>query len=396
MKDRNKIRTTYPVRKIPFVPNAIRDMPFSPRPVKSSYQLRLEDERKARTSRNETPPKCVTVVVGAQYGSEGKGKTVSLLARDLCGVVVRCGGPNSGHTIRDHHEKWCLRMLPSGLFYGQMGFIAPAAVLDLGVLQGEIQRYHIAPYQLSIDRSSAIIDADMVDREQDLVGLISSTGSGTGAAAADKALRKACLVGDLPKTSWVWPYVKNVREELNRLADEGSRIVVEGTQGFGLSLHHSGMYPHVTSKDTTASQFIMEAGLSPLLVKDVVMVVRTFPIRVSGRNAGHLKGETTWGAIRKNAGYTTDLTEFTSVTKKVRRVANFDMALVQDACMANRPTRLVVHGLDYLGCHNYGVTGQEDLNTKAKDFISKLEDATGVQVMYGFTGPSNEHVVRFN
>ena len=81
----------------------------------------------------------ITVVVGGQFGSEGKGKTTSLLAREFgekC-AVVRCGGPNSGHITYEHGKEYCLRLLPSGVVYGRRLFLAPAAVVDVKVLYDE-------------------------------------------------------------------------------------------------------------------------------------------------------------------------------------------------------------------------------------------------------------------
>ena len=173
----------------------------------------------------------------------------------------------------------------------------------------------------------------------------------------------------------------------------GYRIIVEGTQGFGLSLHHSRLWPHTTSKDTTAAQFLMEAGLSPLLVDEVVMVIRTFPIRVAGQQAGPLRHEITWEDIRRESNYPHDLFEITTVTRKRRRVARFDLDLVLDACQANRPTSLVVHGLDYLGYENLGVKVFADLNQKAKQFLKNLRASAGVAVKFAFTGRDNSSVV---
>ena len=87
---------------------------------------------------------------------------------------------------------------------------------------------------------------------------------------------------------------------LRRLLSSNERVVIEGTQGFGLSLYHGGHYPKATSRDTTAGTFVGEAGLSPLDVDDVKMVIRTFPIRVAG-DSGELPNETTWKAVAAEA-----------------------------------------------------------------------------------------------
>jgi adenylosuccinate synthase len=340
----------------------------------------------------------VTVVVGGQFGSEGKGKTTSLLARDYgneC-VVVRCGGPNSGHIVCEHEREYHFRLLPAGIVYQRRGFIAPAAVIDLDVLRRELFEYNVSGDLLAVDPFSVVITEQHKRDEEELRKAISSTGSGTGAATAAKAARhpEVRLVKDLlHENSWLKPYVRDVRSELDRLVDQGVRIIVEGTQGFGLSLHHSRQYPQTTSKETSAAQFIMEAGLSPLLVDEIIMVVRTFPIRVAGEQAGDLSNEITWEQLRTESGYPNDLREFTTVTRKLRRVARFDLPLVLDACAVNRPTGLAVHGLDYLDYTNYGVKTFSSLSANAKGFLEMLSRETGVPVAYAFTGRENSAVI---
>ncbi len=342
----------------------------------------------------------VTVVIGGQFGSEGKGKTTSLLSRDFgerC-AVVRCGGPNSGHITYEHGREYCLRLLPSGVVYGRRLLLAPAAVVDLDVLRSEIEQYNVPPDQLSVDPFSIVITPEMKEAEKELIQSISSTGSGTGAATAFKALRHpgTVLVKDtLAYNSWLRPYVRDVRSELHDLLEHGYRIILEGTQGFGLSLHHSRMFPKTTSKDTTAAQFVMESGLSPLLVDQIVMVIRTFPIRVAGKQSGPMKNEITWDLLRQESGYPYDITELTTVTKKVRRVARFDMELVLDSCRVNRPTDLVIHGLDYIDYRNFGVDRYSDLTASAKEFLAMVQNATGVPIRYAFTGKENSAVVDF-
>lgn len=340
----------------------------------------------------------VTVVVGGQFGSEGKGKTTSLLSRE-CGdktAVVRCGGPNSGHITYEHGHEYRLRQLPSGLVYGRKLFLAPASVIDLDVLKSEIDNYDVSPADLSIDPFSIVITNEMRLAEAKLTERISSTGSGTGAATATKAIRdpNSYLIRDaINDHAWLEPYVRDVRSRLHNLVDNGFRIILEGTQGFGLSLHHSRSFPKTTSKDTSAAEFIMEAGLSPLQVDEIIMVVRTFPIRVFGKQAGPLKDEINWHIVREESGYPFDIAELSTVTKKVRRVARFNMDDVLDACMVNRPTALVVHGLDYLGYENLHITRYEELNSAAKEFLTNLQSSTGVPIKYAFTGKDNKDVI---
>lgn len=341
----------------------------------------------------------VSIIVGGQYGSEAKGKVAFLTSLDSKQdtVAIRCGGPNSGHIVIHEGTEYSLRHIPTGAIHGTPAALAPAALIDLEVLRSEIHKVGLIPDRLSIDPFSAVITEEMKHEEGSLVSVISSTGSGTGAATVAKCLRKPDLklikdvVGEAP---WLKPYVRDVRTEINRYIVSGYRIIIEGTQGFGLSLHHSRLYPQTTSKDTTAAQFIMEAGLSPLLVDEIIMAVRTFPIRVSGQQAGPLKDEITWDTVREESGYPFPLSEVTTVTQKQRRVGRFDPDLVLDACHVNRPTALAVHGMDYLGYENHGATSFLQLNERGKTFLQELKALTGVRIKYAFTGRDNTCVIR--
>jgi len=134
---------------------------------------------------------------------------------------------------------------------------------------------------------------------------------------------------------------------LRDLINAGRRVIIEGTQGFGLSLLHSREYPYVTSRDTTASGCLSEAGMSPMDVDDIVLVVRAFPIRVPGES-GRLPQEIDWPTVTSESGAEHDVVELTSVTRAVRRVARFDPQLVLQAIQANRRTRVVVNHLDHV------------------------------------------------
>src|SRR5207247_1926198 len=106
-------------------------------------------------------------------------------------------------------------------------------------------------------------------------------------------------------------------------------------------------YPYVTSRDTTAAGFLSEAGLSPLDVDDVVLVLRAFPIRVAG-SSGPLECEVDWGTVTRDSGSPQPIVEYTSVTHAVRRVARFSPEIVKQAIAVNNPTRIVLNHLDYV------------------------------------------------
>ena len=163
--------------------------------------------------------------------------------------------------------------------------------------------------------------------------------------------------------------------------DTDARIVIEGTQGFGLSLYDGGFWPKATSRATTASAALAETGLSPMDVDKVVLVIRSYPIRVAG-NSGPLPGETTWEAISDSIETEADLREFTTVTNKLRRVGSFDASLVKAAIACNNPTAIVLNHLDYIGS-----IGAGSAECKAiASFVDAVEEAIERRVEYiGFS-----------
>ena len=171
-------------------------------------------------------------------------------------------------------------------------------------------------------------------------------------------------------------------ERLRDHLSDGKRIVVEGTQGFGLSLSESGYWPQVTSRCTTAAGALAEAGLSPMDVDDVTMVIRSFPIRVAG-DSGPLRNETSWKAISCERGLDRPIREFTSVTGLERRVAKFDADVVKEALRFNAPSRVALNHLDYVG-------DEEDLwdeTSKVRRFIEGVQNTIGRKVdWFGFAG----------
>ncbi|MBA2726458.1 MAG: adenylosuccinate synthetase [Actinobacteria bacterium] len=179
---------------------------------------------------------------------------------------------------------------------------------------------------------------------------------------------------------------------MNELADEGYGIIVEGTQGIGLSLHHSECFPYATSRDTSAAAFLSEVGLSPLLVKDILLVLRTFPIRVAG-NSGPLAGEITWEELSRRSRSPEPLVEFTTVTQKVRRVAEFDWDLAHRAVRISRPTGLAIHGLDYLNSQDRSARSWNDISAESKHFVHEMEARLQVPVHFVFTGSATTDLV---
>ena len=334
----------------------------------------------------------VSVVVGGQFGSEGKGKTTLELVRRATErhvIVVRVGGSNSGHTgYSKCGKKYALRQLPAGCIDKNVDVVFPAgSYIDVDILLDEIEllkyptnRILISPYARVITKEHKTWEAG-----SKLGASIGSTGSGVGAAVLASVARGA---KNFPLTSVdaqhhesLSSYIRDTSEFLRKWLSKGSRVIIEGSQGFGLSLLEGGYWPKATSRSTTAAAALSEAGLSPLDVDQVVMVIRSYPIRVAGES-GPLFGETTWSKIAENQGIELDLKEYTTVTKKLRRVGLFDIEQVRHAMNANNPNVLVMNHLDYIG-------DQSTLRTRGSDlfkFLSKIQNELSQDIHYlGFS-----------
>lgn len=205
-----------------------------------------------------------TIVVGGQYGSEGKGKVVALLASRLNAPwLVRCGGPNSGHTVRIDGEDLVLRQVPCCVEPHKATFcVAAGCVIDEEVFLGELNMLNVDRDQIIVDPRAVIVTEGDRDVERRELRDIASTCSGTGAALVRRMSRQAEV--RLAKDSSALRTrcrIETVAPLLHDALDRGADIIVEGTQGFALSLLHGPDYPFVTSRDTTAAGFAMEVGL---------------------------------------------------------------------------------------------------------------------------------------
>jgi len=337
----------------------------------------------------------VVVVVGGQYGSEGKGKVSAFIAVDeQIDICVRCGGPNSGHCfVAEDGGLKVLRQIPTGYIRpGTRLLIPPGGLLDLEVIRSELDRLGLAPERVGIDyRAMVIEDRDrQAEARLRLRERLSSTLCGVGSAVARRVLRGddvALAERAAKEASWLGPYLVDATAEINRAIDLNKRILVEGTQGFGLSLYHSLAYPKTTSRDTSAAGCTSECGISPLAVTKVILVLRTFPIRVAGEQAGPLFDEIDWETVRRESRNPEVVAEYTTVTGKIRRVGRFDYDLAKRAVDLNRPTSIALNFLDYLSVENRSAKSGTDLTRSALEMINDLERRLHVRVGYVGVGP---------
>jgi adenylosuccinate synthase len=334
----------------------------------------------------------ISVVVGGQFGSEGKGKTaLEIVRRDRSvAAAVRVGGTNSGHTaIGNGGRRYALRQLPAAAVDRSVRVILPpGSYVDIGIFREEMERLELGPDQVAVSPMARIITEEHKswERAADLGRTIGSTQSGTGAAVMAMTARSAAQLPlqsvQAEEVPELQDYLADTGWELRRMLDAGKRVVVEGTQGFGLSLLQGGFWPKATSRDTTAAAFLAEAGLSPLDVDDVTLVIRCHPIRVAG-DSGPLPGQTSWEHIAAEAGIAEDIRESTTVTRRLRRVGRFDPEIVRRAIQANQPTRIVLNHLDYVDLR----VRDRSLTAKAQAFVETIEEGIGHRVDWLGIGP---------
>ena len=326
-----------------------------------------------------------TIVVGGFFGDEGKGKIISYLAmKDNPKIIVRGGaGPNAGHTIRDGDKVYKVRMLPSGfLNKNSKVMIGPGVVINPDVLNKEIEDFGVSGRSF-IDKHCGIIEESHLNRDSkgELKEKIGSTGSGTGPANSDRAMRVLKLAKDFDSLS---PLIIDVPHEVNSAIDANENVLVEGTQGTFLSLWH-GTYPFVTSKDVTASGICADIGLGPTKVNEVIVVFKSYVTRVG---TGPLAKELSLEEAEKKGW-----SEFGTVTGRQRRAADFDFELARRAIMLNSATQISITKLDVLYPECAGMTSYAELSDEAKSFIKNIEDELHVPVTIIGTGPAINDVI---
>jgi adenylosuccinate synthase len=354
----------------------------------------------------------ICAVVGGQYGSEGKGLIVGHIAHDY-DHHVRVGAANAGHTVytidkrrldgrgEGDPEKHVMQQIPCAAYANPEAdlYVGPGALISPEIFARELdlldrwRKAHDLPFKrVRVDPRAHVIHELQIEREQrtDLAARIGSTSTiakeGIGVAAADRLLRDPdCLtVAEWYRDEVV---IGDAIELVNvplMLGANGS-VLLEGTQGYGLS-NTTGDFPYVTSRNTTAAGLCADAGVP--CTDRVILVCRTFPIRVAGNSGPFHRGseEITWESINVDPEK-----ERTTVTKKVRRVATFSLDQVAEAAMVNGATEIALTFADYLSPRLYGVTELDELDTDAdKDLLQLVDDIqtyTGLPVTFLGTGP---------
>lgn len=321
-----------------------------------------------------------SIIVGAFWGDEGKGKIISYLAlKDNLDFCVRTGSVNAAHTIWYDGKKYALHMVPAAFINPKTRLlVAAGANVHVDQFFKEMELTKADAKLVGIDKNASIIEQKHSDQDKaSAVNKgIGTTGWGVGPAIEERVRRTAKLAKDIPELK---PYICDQVAEVNEGLDEGKSVLLEGTQGFMLSLFLSGGYPYVTGRDTGASAIASEAGVGPTRVDDVIIIFKSFITRVG---AGPLPGEITKEEAQKRGWF-----EVAAGTGRERRSAPFDFELAKKTAKINGATKGAMTKLDIIypsckGARNYG-----DLPNEAKDFIKEVETRTGIPIVFIGTGP---------
>lgn len=326
----------------------------------------------------------VDVILGLQFGSEGKGAIIGAVAGKYCNAV-NIHSAQAGHTVFQGSIKFVNRQLPSSWVNKNARLLIGAgAMINVEVLFAEIDAIEKAGYdirnRLVIDRKAGIVEQKHIDEEHNSdIDKHGSTKEGVGAAWKERIMRKAKLAENVTELQM---YLGDVWSELDKSYTD---IVVEGCQGFGLSLFH-GYYPSCTSRDISTSSLLAGIGINPRRLRHVYGIIRSYPIRIAG-NSGPFKQELSWEEITTRSGSPMPLIEITTVTKRVRRIGEFDIDQVAKAATVCGVDRLVLTFADYLDFKVHGCTDMAHLTKPVLDFIDKLEKYLRIPVCLIGTGP---------
>ncbi len=346
-----------------------------------------------------------TVVIGAQFGDEGKGKLVDVFAENADLVVRFNGGNNAGHTVVVKGQKYKFHLMPSGAIQGKKCLIAAGIALDPRVLRQEIEQIKGKfDFELAIDPRTQIImpwHNALDGANEALKGKkkIGTTGRGIGPCYADRASRTGIRFSDLVEEerlkAKIWEsfplkekilkkvfeqempqskeeilkeyaalgkelsaHLGDVSKQVSEAFEKGKNVLLEGAQGTFLD-NDFGTYPFVTSSHPIAGAVFTGIGLGIRPIERVVGIVKAYTTRVgSGPFATELQGEL--GDKIREAGQ-----EFGTTTGRPRRVGWLDLVLVRTAARLNGFTEIALTKLDVLnGLQNVMVCNEYELDGK--------------------------------
>jgi len=313
-----------------------------------------------------------SVILGGQWGSEGKGAAAAYVAHKLSqtgeffDIATTNAGAQAGHTSVHEGITRVVYHLPTVSLisnaitkrYTSLSYLNAGSIIDPEGLLKEIQEFDLFPkdlngnHSLVIHPNAAIIEPhhrELEKRSNSSTAAIASTQKGVGEALAEKVRRNAILANRLPNGHPLRPYVSSI--DLNIRLQAGDDVVVEVPQGFSLSLNGP-FYPYTTSRNCTLQQGLADAEIHPKFFHRSMLVLRTYPIRVGNLKVGGTligtsgpcyedQREMTWDEIGRPA-------EITTVTKRPRRIFTFSAHQTRAAMRATQPNYVYLTFCDYL------------------------------------------------
>jgi len=366
----------------------------------------------------------VTLVIGTQWGDEGKGKVVDYYSKDADYVVRFQGGNNAGHTIKVGDEIYKLHVVPSGIIQGKIGIIGNGVVIDPEILLQEIDdliQRGKKPKLLISDRANIIMPYHKIldGAEEQFLGdkKIGTTKRGIGPCYSDKVARHGIRAIDLTNkerlqrllTSIIplkqkmidiygiktklnetdiletyhaygkrlQQYITTTHIELNNALQKKKNVLLEGAQGTMLDVEF-GTYPYTTSSHTIAGGSCIGAGISPRCIDEIIGIVKAYTTRVG---EGPLPTELLdkIGEHLQQVGH-----EFGTTTSRPRRCGWLDLVVVRYSCMISGVTTLAITKLDVLNSlSDIKVCTQYLLNGKKIDYFpANIEDVMACKPVY--------------
>ncbi len=321
-----------------------------------------------------------TIISGGQWGDEGKGKISSYLAlKDEPTKIGRAGvGPNAGHTVKYNGREYGLREISCGFVQEKARtLIGPGVLVNPEVALKEIEETGIED-RVGIDYKCPIIEQKHIEQDKSSEHLeekIGTTGTGCGPANSERANRSIKLAEEIDELK---KYLTDVPGEINEALKNEEKVIIEGSQGFGLSLYF-GTYPYVTSKDVTASSLAADLGVGPTNVDEVIVIFKAYISRVG---EGPFPTE-----ISQERAEELGIIEHGTVTGRRRRIGEFDFELAKRSAMINGATQIAITNVDRLFDGNDSVKEYGKLTKEAKEFIEDVEEKLEIPVTLVSTGP---------
>ena len=354
-----------------------------------------------------------TVVLGLQYGDEGKGKITDYLAKDYDIGVRFNGANNAGHTIVVDGHKYITHLIPSTALYpNKVSVISAGVAVDVEVLKQDMEALGVGSLnnRLLIDHRCAVITADHKNRDKAtaLSDKIGTTNRGVGPCFADQTSRSGKRYSDIfPKNKF------NSTEYVYNSLLRGKKVLFEGAQSTFLDLIH-GDYPYVTSCNTTVGAICTNVGIPPKMINEVYGVFKAYSTRAS-------KGPFLTEDLGPKSEFIREVGgEYGSTTGRTRRIGWLDLLDVRKACDINGVDWLVMTKADVLDqmssfpvCVDRNLKGEpvykevngwmtdiskikryKDLPDRFKEFVSLVERKTRRPVTIVSTGADRKQTIR--